>query len=311
VTARSRSQSFAASGDSLPLTAIVVTVLVWGLISPLIKSADVTGSALAFYRLAIGAAVLLVAVRATNTPIRIESWRLAAGAGLLFGANVTLFVLSLHHTTVANATLIGALQPAIVLLVAGRLFGETVTRREITCVAIAIVGVAIVIVGSAGTPEWNLYGDFLAVLAVLTFTAYFLISKRVRETTGTLSYMTIVHVVAALVATPGALARPNDLAGFGLEDVAIILFFALVSGTLGQMVIGWTHRYVDASVSSLLLLGVPVVAAVAAWVMLDEPLGPVQIAGGVVTLTAMAAMVWTRPPAQPEDVMVPAAIAAE
>jgi drug/metabolite transporter (DMT)-like permease len=311
VTAVSRVRSLPAFGDSLPLTAIVTTVVVWGLVSPLIKSADVSGPALAFYRLAIGAVVLLATVRVTREPMRFESWRLQAISGVLFGANVTLFVLSVQLTTVANATLIGALQPAIVLVVAGRMFGETVTRREVACVAVAILGVAVVIVGSAGTPEWNLLGDFLAVLAVLTFTAYFLISKRVRETTGTLSYMTIVHVAAASVATPAVLADPAELVGIGPQDIAIVLFFALVSGTLGQMVINWTHRYVEASVSSLLLLGVPVVAAVAAWLMLDEPLGPIQIAGSVVTLAAMGAMVWGRPSAEPEDVMIPAAISSD
>jgi drug/metabolite transporter (DMT)-like permease len=198
-----------------------------------------------------------------------------------------------------------------VLLVASRWFGETVSRREITCVAVAIAGVAIVILGSAGTPEWNALGDGLAVLSVLTFTGYFLITKRVRATTGTLSYMAIVHLVATAVATPAVLAHPSSLGGLDARDLFVVLFFALVSGTAGQMIIGWTHRYVDVSVSSLLLLGVPVVAAVAAWLTLDEPLGPVQILGSAVTLVAVGAMVWSRPPAEPEDVMVPSAIAAE
>ena len=39
--------------------------------------------------------------------------------------NLLFFVLAIKMTTVANATLIGALQPAIVLLVAGRWFAST------------------------------------------------------------------------------------------------------------------------------------------------------------------------------------------
>jgi drug/metabolite transporter (DMT)-like permease len=269
---------------------------VWGFASPLIKAASVGSEALAFYRLWIGALALLVIVAGVlRRPVRAAAWPWGVAAGALFGLNLILFVTSVKTTTVANATLIGALQPAIVLVVAGPLFGETVTARDILCTAGAIAGVGIVIAGSAGAPEWRPAGDLMAAGAVLTFTAYFLVSKRVRETGGTLEYMTVVHLVAALVATPAIAFRPGELGGLDTRDVLTILFFALVSGTLGQVVIGWAHRYVDVSVSSLLMLGVPVVASVAAWAMLDERLGPVQMAGGLLTLAAIGGMLWKRP----------------
>lgn len=283
-----------ASG-ALALPAVAATVITWGFASPLIKGASVDGGALVFYRLAIGAIVLLSIVAITRRSIRAAIWPWGLLAGLLFGVNVICFVTSVKMTTVANATLIGALQPAIVLLVAGPLFGEHVTGRDVACVGLAIAGVGTVIAASAGTPEWHPAGDLFAVAAVLTFTAYFLVSKRVRATGGTIEYMTIVHTVAAIVVTPLALAHPNELGGLGTQDVLTILFFALISGTLGQMVIGWAHRYVDISISSLMMLGVPVVASVAAWATLDESLEPIQIAGGLVTLLAIGAMVWRRP----------------
>jgi drug/metabolite transporter (DMT)-like permease len=157
-------------------------------------------------------------------------------------------------------------------------------------VAVAIAGVAIVIVGSAGAPEWNPAGDAIAVCAVLSYTAYFLISKQARTTVATLEYMTIVHLAAALMVTPIALASPGELVSFDAVDLLIVLFFALVSGTAGQVVIGWAHRYVDISMSSLIMLGVPAVAAITAWPLLGETLGPVQIAGGLISLAAIGAM---------------------
>jgi drug/metabolite transporter (DMT)-like permease len=290
-------------GASLAVLAVALTVVTWGLASPLIKTASLSGPALGFYRVWIGAIVLTAILRAGGTPISRDTLRWGVIGGAVFGVNLILFLLSIKMTTVANATLIGALQPAIVLIVAGPWFGEVVTRRQIGWVALAIAGVGIVIAGSAGTPEWNPLGDFLAMLAVLTFTAYFLISKRVRTASaGTLEYMTVVHLAAAVVSTPLALARPAELWSLGWEDVLIVLFFALVSGTLGQLVIGWAHRYVDVSLSSLIMLGVPVVAAIAAWLMLGEPLGPLQIIGAVVTLAAIGAMLHGSPdrPSPPE-----------
>jgi drug/metabolite transporter (DMT)-like permease len=66
------------------------------------------------------------------------------------------------------------------------------------------------------------------------------------------------------------------------------------------MLIAWAHRYVDVTVSSLLMLGVPIVAAISAWVLLDEPLGALQIAGGALTIAALA-MIAMRPPSSKID----------
>lgn len=274
----------------LPVASIAATVVTWGLASPLIKAASLSGVALSFHRLWIGSAFLLLMMALLREPITRQGLRWSVPAGALFGANMIFFVAGVKNTTVANATLIGALQPAITLVVAGRYFGETVTLREIACVALAIAGVAIVIVGSTGAPEWNLGGDFLAFMAVMTFTVYFLITKRARQTIGTLEYMTGVHTVAAMVAVPVVLISGANLWDMTWADVGVILFIAFISGTGGQMVIGWAQRYVDVSLSSLMLLGVPVVAALAAWAMLGESLTAVQIIGGVITLTAIGAM---------------------
>jgi drug/metabolite transporter (DMT)-like permease len=45
-----------------------------------------------------------------------------------------------------------------------------------------------------------------------------------------------------------------------------------------------------------MMLGVPVVAAATAWLLLGEALGAMQVAGSAITLVAIAAMI-RRPPA--------------
>jgi drug/metabolite transporter (DMT)-like permease len=294
----------ARQANSFPILAVAAAIVTWGFASPLVKYASLSGPAMAFYRVWIGAVVLIVVMRMGRWRITRETLRWAAPAGVVFGGNLLLFVVSIKMTTVANATLIGALQPAIVLLVAGRWFGETVTRREVACVAIAIAGVAVVILGSTGAPEWNPAGDALAMLSVLLFTGYFLVSKQARLTVGTLEYMTVVHLTAAIAVTPFAVAHPGALVSFDPVDVLIVLFFALVSGTAGQMVIGWAHRYVDVTLSSQMMLAVPVVAAATAWLLLGEALGPVQMAGSAITLVAIGAMI-RRPPAAVAEAVAP------
>jgi drug/metabolite transporter (DMT)-like permease len=50
----------------------------------------------------------------------------------------------------------------------------------------------------------------------------------------------------------------------------------------------WAHRYVDASISSVIGSSNPIVAAVAALVILGQPLTAVQVSGGLVGLVAIA-----------------------
>lgn len=60
------------------------------------------------------------------------SWRLLRTSlvpGVLFSASIITSFASFQYTSTANATLIGALQPAVMLFVAPRLFGDPAERE--------------------------------------------------------------------------------------------------------------------------------------------------------------------------------------
>lgn len=154
----------------------------------------------------------------------------------------------------------------------------------------SLIGIALVTIGSAGTPVWSLYGDLLAVGSLVAWTAYFLVSKHARASVPTLEYMTVVFVVAAIVVTPLAIASGQPLGGLGAKDWAFLALFVLgASG--GHLLVAWAHSAVDVSVSSLLMLAQPVVSAVAALAILGEPLTFLTVAGGAVVLASLAAIV--------------------
>lgn len=263
----------------------------WGFGGVLVKLMSISGLSLAFYRLWFGFLLMLAIVVVARRLPTLDDLRRAAPAGMLFGINVVFFFTAVRLTTVANANLIGALQPAIVLMVAGPLFGEKVRFRSAIWTAVSIVGVAIVIVGGAGSPAWNPSGDALAVCAVLTFTGYFLISKHVRASVGTLEYMAGVQFFAALIVTPIALVPSGRVDVLERLDWAYLAIIVFGTGIGAHILVNWAHRYVDVSISSLMMLLVPVVAGVAAWVILDESLTAVQIAGSMVTLGAILVIV--------------------
>jgi len=280
--------------QSLPLLAVAVTVCAWATSNVVIKLASTTGLITSFYRLWFAIPLLWLAV-AFLPPLRAtmdRAWLSAClvGGGL-FGVHQILFFDSLKLTSVANVTIIGALQPALVVLVAGRMFNETVTRQAVGWSLLALVGTVMVVLGSAGTPTWSPLGDLVAVANLFAFTAYFLASKRIRTRIGTSEYIVGMTTVAGFVILAASWLTGQDFGSPRGWDWLILLFIAIVPGTLGHFLTNWAHQHTSAFVMSIMLLAVPVLASVGAVVVLGERLGPPQIIGGVIVLVAIGVIV--------------------
>ncbi len=279
-----------AAREQLGLVAVAIAVTTWGFGNVLVKLTSFDGIVLSLYRLWAGFLVTLVVMRMARLRLPLKALRQSLLGGLFFGVNIVMFFSALKLTSVADATLISALQPAIVFVVAWPLFGERATVQELVWTSVALAGVAVVVLASAGTPDWSPLGDLLAFGAVLTFTGYFLVSKRVRASIGPVEYVAAVQLSAAIVVTPIALATRQHLAVGNLLDWMWLMIIVCASGIGGHLLVNWAHRYVDVTVSSVMMLAVPVVGAIAAWVVLDESLGALQLLGGAVTLGALAAI---------------------
>jgi drug/metabolite transporter (DMT)-like permease len=240
----------------------------------------------------IAAPTMLLLLYATGGRLTVAVLKRATWGGVLFAGQIGLFFAAVQQTSVVNAQLINAMQPALVLLVAGRLFGEKVTRNDVAWTLVAFAGVAVVLISSSGQPEVSGWGNLLAFGNLFLWTIYFLEVKRVRQDgLGAIEYMAGVMLVGAIVFTPYALLTSNDLGSLHGNDWLWVLFIVLVPGAGGHVVMGWAHKYVDVSVSSLMTLGVPVVSAVAAWWFLEEGMSFGQLIGGAIVLAALAVIV--------------------
>jgi drug/metabolite transporter (DMT)-like permease len=267
--------------------AVVVAVAGWSVTNTLVKVSDLPALTFAFWRLWIGAVVLVTATLAARRRVGWDIVRASAPGGVLLGLEIALFFSAIKRTSVVDVTMIAALQPALVLLVAGPMFNERVTGHEVWLTLVSVAGVAVVAIGSAGTPAWSLAGDLLAVGSLLAWTSYFLVTKRVRRSVNTLEYFTVVTVVAAMVVTPITLVSGVRIA-VGQPEQWFWLGLFVVGATTGHLLVAWAQPYVDVSVSSQLMLAQPVFSAVAALVILDQQLTPMVVAGGAIVLVSLS-----------------------
>ena len=164
----------------MPYLAIGIAVLAWGFGPLFVRAISASPLTIGCYRLWLAVPITLVVARLARTPLTWSVVKLSVVPGVLFGASILASFASFQKTSVANATLIAALQPVLVVLVAGRLFGERIGRRELLLGGASLVGIAMVVLGAAGGGGATLIGDVYAVVNLLAFTAYFLVIKRRR-----------------------------------------------------------------------------------------------------------------------------------
>lgn len=212
---------------------------------------------------------------------------------MLFCVHQILYFSSLKLTTVANVTIIGALQPILVLFAAAPLFGERITSTRVFWSVVAFAGTLAVVLGAQHAAAWSPFGDTLAVANLFAFTAYFLASKRFRARVGAWEYVVGMTTVSGIGMLVTALATGQDLGSPRGMDWVILASLAVFPGSIGHALSNWAHAHVSAFVASMILLAVPVIATVGAFAVLSERIFPAQMAGGLVVLAAVAMIVLT------------------
>jgi drug/metabolite transporter (DMT)-like permease len=290
----------------LGVIAVLGPICAFSVMNVIVKLARLQALAFAFYRLWMGAVIMVAALYLSGRRLSWATVRRAVPGGVLFGVNIAMFFTALKLTSVTDVLILAALQPALTLIVAGRLFGERVTTQDWAWTGVSLVGVVLVILGSSGTPVWSLKGDLFAVGALLAWTTYWLVSKRVRKTLPAFEYMTAVTVTAALVVTPLALLSGQSFHVRWQDWLWLVVFVTGAQG--GHTLLAWSHAQVEVSVSSLLVLVEPIISPVVALIILGEPLPALSIAGGSLAVLAVG-MVIKRATRTAKDEVVPPEIA--
>jgi drug/metabolite transporter (DMT)-like permease len=267
--------------------ASALAAILWGFAAIFAVLASAPGLVLTFYRLWILAALFSIILYASGRRLTWATVRASWLGGVLLAGDMAMFFSAVKLTSIVDVTAIGALQPALVLIVARRLFGERMGRWDVFWILLAVVGVSVAVLGPGVTSHHQMTGDLLAVGALLCWSAYWLASKHAREIHGAMEYTTSMTIVAAVMVAPIVLLAGQSLGRVEAGAWLWIGLLAVVSGS-GHLVMNWAHRYVDASVSSVIGCLNPLVASLAAVVILGQPLTVVQVGGVLVGLVAIA-----------------------
>lgn len=202
------------------------------------------------------------------------------------------FFYGLHYINASRASLIVALNPAVIGLASSLLFKEQLGRARIIGIALCLGGAATVIVSRnpqllQGAPNHGL-GDLLILGCVLGWGIYSLYSRELNASLGPLQTVTWSVVLGAAMLA----AATAFMGGFTLQAVSRIdLPQALSLGYLGVLgsalaYIGYYDgiRRIGATRSGVFIALNPLTAVICGALLLGEPLSAPMLMGGAVIL---------------------------
>jgi drug/metabolite transporter (DMT)-like permease len=275
--------------QTIGLVGSVIAAVLWGFGGIFAALTFAPGLVLCFYRLWLGAVLLAIISSASGRRVTWATLKASWLGGILLAGDMALFYSAVKLASIVDVTVIGAFQPILVILAARRLFQERLVRWDVFWIVLAMCGVLATVLGPGTANRHQLLGDLLAVGSLLCWSAYWLVTKHARDVQGTMQYTAAVTMMAAVVITPVVLVSGQSLGHVKVGDVTWIVLLAVVPGA-GHLIMNWAHRYVDASISSILGCLSPLVAAVAAIPILGQSLSASQVAGVLIGLGAIAAV---------------------
>jgi drug/metabolite transporter (DMT)-like permease len=204
--------------------------------------------------------------------------------GLLgFGISVGAQFVGTDLSNGVNGALITTASPAFILIFAALLLREKLTVRRIAAVALASIGVIIILdLTQVDFSSSAFAGNLALVVAALTWGLYSVLARRVGKAHDTL-WVTLLFFVGGLFLTvPAALIELNSRP-IGQIDSGVILgvLYLGVVSTAGAMWL-WNRAFalVDASVASLTFFAQPLVGALLG-ALIGQAITPALMIGGV------------------------------
>jgi len=218
--------------------------------------------------------------------------------GLL--VNNYLYFQAINLTSVATALLLQYQAPVLVALYTALVQRQRLSGRVLVSLALTLTGCALIVrVYDPSVLQPNLLGVLAGIGTAFAFAFYILTSRIALRTMGAWTLLAFAYTAASLVwaiiLPPWRLFTP----AFSLQTWGAFLAIATLGTVVpfGLFISGL--KYLPPTQASIISMLEPVVAAVAAYVLVGEILLPIQLLGGVLVLGGVT-LVETKDAASPD-----------
>ncbi len=247
------------------------------------------------YLVSVPALFIVLRLRHALTPIKKGDWPILFAIGFTgYFASFCLQMLGINRLTGSVSSLLGAMNPIFIPILASFFLHERITPAKIACVALSMAGV-VVIVGVDGTVDAS--GALLMLASVFLWSTASIIIRRVSGRYDPMQ-IALIAILCALPFTGGwsLIELQSAPCSFTLESVLAVLYMGVLGTAVTHSLWNYSLRVMDASFCSMFYPMQPLVSSILGVLFLHEAVTPGFVIGALMICCGIVAAVISAKP---------------
>ncbi len=247
------------------------------------------------YLVSVPALFIVLRLRHALTPVKKGDWPILFAIGFTgYFASFCLQMLGINRLTGSVSSLLGAMNPIFIPILAAFFLHERITPAKIACVALSMAGV-VVIVGVDGTVDAS--GALLMLASVFLWSTASIIIRRVSGRYDPMQ-IALIAILCALPFTVGwsLIELQSAPCSFTLESVLAVLYMGVLGTAVTHSLWNYSLRVMDASFCSMFYPMQPLVSSILGVLFLHEAVTPGFVIGALMICCGIVAAVISAKP---------------
>ena len=247
------------------------------------------------YLVSVPALFIVLRLRHALTPVKKGDWPILFAIGFTgYFASFCLQMLGINRLTGSVSSLLGAMNPIFIPILAAFFLHERITPAKIACVALSMAGV-VVIVGVDGTVDAS--GALLMLASVFLWSTASIIIRRVSGRYDPMQ-IALIAILCALPLTGGwsLIELQSAPCSFTLESVLAVLYMGVLGTAVTHSLWNYSLRVMDASFCSMFYPMQPLVSSILGVLFLHEAVTPGFVIGALMICCGIVAAVISAKP---------------
>ena len=247
------------------------------------------------YLVSVPALFIVLRLRHALTPVKKGDWPILFAIGFTgYFASFCLQMLGINRLTGSVSSLLGAMNPIFIPILAAFFLHERITPAKIACVALSMAGV-VVIVGVDGTVDAS--GALLMLASVFLWSTASIIIRRVSGRYDPMQ-IALIAILCALPLTGGwsLIELQSAPCSFTLESVLAVLYMGVLGTAVTHSLWNYSLRVMDASFCSRFYPMQPLVSSILGVLFLHEAVTPGFVIGALMICCGIVAAVISAKP---------------